>query len=116
ADPDATTKRAQRQYEWRRVPFEKRVALPTQPTERSESEALASGVALEWMCRRIGQALVISVFLMNRREAPSDKRPPDELWLYQPRLELTAAGVDAFLPRARLRTVADSDPDVASAD
>lgn len=116
ADPDATTKRAQKQYEWRRVPFEKRVSVPTQPTERSTNEPLGSGVALEWTCRRIGKALVISVFLMNRREAPADKRPPDELWLYQPQLELTAAGAAAFLPRARLRDAADSDPDVASAD
>jgi hypothetical protein len=115
ADPDATVKRPQKQYEWRRIPFETSVSLATQPTERSETEALAPGVALEWTCRRIGEALVISLFLMNCREAPADKRPPDELWLYQPKLELTGAG-ESFLPRARLRTSADPDPDVASAD
>ncbi len=115
ADPDATVRRPQKQYEWRRIPFEKSVSLPTRPTERSETEPLASGVALEWTCRRIGEALVISLFLMNCRESPADKRPPDELWLYQPRLELTGAG-EPFLPRARLRASADPDPDVASAD
>jgi hypothetical protein len=115
ADPDATVKRPQKQYEWRRIPFEKIVSLPTQPTERSETEPLGPGVALEWTCRRIGEALVISLFLMNCREAAPDKRPPDELWLYQPKLELTGAGAP-FLPRARLRDSADPDPDVASAD
>src|SRR5713226_4785449 len=84
ADPDTTVRRPQKQYEWRRIPFETSVSLPTQPTERSETEPLGPGVALEWTCRRIGEALVISLFLMNCREAAADKRPPDELWLYQP--------------------------------
>lgn len=115
ADPDATAKKPQKQYEWRRIALEKDFSVPARPTEQSQSEPLAPGVALEWTCRPIGASLVLSVFLMNCRESVAGKRPPDELWLYQPKLELGGAGAP-FLPRGRLRDFADPDPDVASAD
>ena len=90
-------------------------AIPSVPTEGSRSEDLGEGISLEWTSRVVGQALVISVFLLNGREAPASKRPPDELWIYQPKLLLRGEGA-AFLPRGRLREVADPDPDIASAD
>jgi len=115
ADPDATVAKPQRQLQWRRTPKSATVIVHVKPTVGSESQSIGDGVTLEWTLRRVGDALVGSFFLANCREAPEGKRPPDELWLYQPRLELRGTGAP-FLPRSRRREHPDPDPDVASAD
>ncbi len=113
-DPDAP-RRGRTQFDWVRTPIEKETLIPATPTDKAESKELADGVWLEWTARRLGDALVISIFLLNSREAPEGKRPSDELWLYQPKLTLHGTGAP-FLPRSRLRQHADPDPDIASAD
>src|SRR5207247_8466586 len=64
---------------------------------------------------RLGSNNVVSVFLVNGRWAPPGRRPPDELWLYQPQLRVRG-GAAPFLARRLDRTEVDPDPDVASAD
>jgi len=100
---------------WQRTDVSKKISISTEPIDGSKSKSLGDHVSVEWLSRRLGDSLVVSVFLLNNRTAPADKRPPDELWLYQPKLELRGDGAP-FQPRARPRTHPDPDPDVASAD
>ncbi|HEX7278336.1 MAG TPA: DISARM system helicase DrmA [Solirubrobacterales bacterium] len=101
--------------EWRRRPVTKTLPIPIEPGAGSRSAPLGEGVTLEWTARVLGSATVVSVFLLNCREVPDEKRPPDDLWLYQPKLLLRAEGA-TFLPKSLPRTHPDPDPDIASAD
>ena len=83
--------------------------------DESRSLEIADGATLEWFVEHIADRTVVSVFLINTRQAPPGKRPPDEAWMYQP--QLTVTGGDAvFEPRRLPRDRPDSDPDIASAD
>jgi hypothetical protein len=100
---------------WQRTDVSRTISIPTKPIDDSESKSLGDDVSIEWMSQRLDDSLVISTFLLNTRAAPAGKRPPDELWLYQPKLALRGEG-SPFRPRAGVRAEPDPDSDVASAD
>ena len=112
-DPDSTATTKHRQYEWVRRPFETSTELSLRDsTGRCE---VSQDVWIEWLVERVGNGRVVSVFLVNARVAPSDRRPQAEDWMYQPELSITGNG-SVFLPRRLPRVNADTDPDIASAD
>jgi Helicase conserved C-terminal domain len=114
-DPDATAKKKRKQYEWRRRQYSVKLALSPIESGRSAPVQIGSGIRVEWIARPVGDKWVISVFLVNDRKAPANKRPPDEMWIYQPQLRVSGTGAP-FLARRIDKTSADPDPDVASAD
>ena len=113
ADPDTTATSKHREFDWVRRPFETSTELPLQ--ERTGRQEVSPDVWLEWLVESVGNGRVVSVFLVNERDAPTDRRPPAEDWLYQPELSITGNG-SIFLPRRLARDQPDTDPDIASAD
>ena len=113
ADPEDTATRQHREHEWARTPLEKSLTIDV--TRSPGSAPISEGVALRWLVEPVAERLIVSVFLVNVRIAPSDKRPPDELWLYQPQLRVVGTG-SPFENRRLPRELPDPDPDVASAD
>jgi hypothetical protein len=114
ADETAGKKRRKR-YEWARTPHTADVRLGALAEGRVPAEEIGDGVQLGRNVRKLGDNLVVSVFLVNVRSAPHGRRPPDEIWLYQPRLAVRGEG-SSFLARSVGRTEIDQDADVASAD
>lgn len=100
--------------EWLRTPRSMTFEVPLD-TYREESTGEERGVQIRYLVRPFNGNRIVSVFLDNLREVPPDKRPPDEDYLYQPRLELTGPGAP-FLPRRLDLDRIDPDPDIASAD
>jgi hypothetical protein len=115
-DADQTAKMSKRkQREWARFPYSVEVPLGSLAEGRGGPEVVGEGVEVGWNVRALRGNRVVSVFLVNTRTAPGGRRPPDEMWLYQP--ELTVRGQGApFLARTVGRTSIDPDADVASAD
>ena len=111
-DPEESARSRRKEYDWVRTP----IRMSTQVRlDESRSLAIAAGATLEWFVEHIADRTVVSVFLVNTRQAPPGKRPPDEAWMYQP--QLTVTGGDAvFEPRRLPRDRPDSDADIASAD
>lgn len=115
ADPDDVVATKTREItEWHRYPRELRASVLLVP-DREESVIEERGVNIRALVRRFGDDRIVSVFLVNAREAPLGKRPPDTDYLYQPRITIEGSGV-RILPRKPVRDVADPDPDIASAD
>ena len=112
-DPESTATTKHRQYEWVRRPFETSTELSLR--ERTGREQASQDVWIEWLVESVGNGRIVSVFLVNERVAPTDRRPPAEDWLYQPELSIRGNG-SIFLPRRLTRDHADTDPDIASAD
>lgn len=112
---DGAGKRQRKGYEWRRAHHECENDLPVRPTDRLERKELSPGVEIHWVARALADAVVFSVFLVNAREAPHDKRPEDTDWVYQPTIEVTTKPA-AIVARDSGATTPDADPDVASAD
>jgi Helicase conserved C-terminal domain len=117
-DPGMPTKK-RKQHQWHRSPHTKSVRIASFNVGREKAESSGNGVEIEWMIRWIGNRAIVSVFLVNDREAPADKRAPDEAWLYQPQLRVSGEGAP-FLARSLDFDAHDarpaSDPDVASAN
>ena len=112
-DPESTATTKHRQYKWVRRPFETSTELSLR--ERTGREQASQDVWIEWLVESVGNGRIVSVFLVNERVAPTDRRPPAEDWLYQPELSIRGNG-SIFLPRRLTRDHADTDPDIASAD
>ena len=112
-DPESTATTKHRQYKWVRRPFETSTELSLR--ERTGREQVSQDVWIEWLVESVGNGRIVSVFLVNERVAPPDRRPPAEDWLYQPELSIRGNG-SIFLPRRLTRDHADTDPDIASAD
>ena len=112
-DPDSTATTKHQQYEWVRRPFETSTELSLM--ERTGRKEVSQDFRIEWLVESVGNRRVVSVFLVNERVAPADRRPPAEDWLYQPEISITGNG-SIFLPRRLPRDNADTDPDIASAD
>ena len=112
-DPEATASTKYKEYDWVRNPFETTTEISLgQRTGRVE---VSENVLIEWLIESVGNGRVVSVFLVNARTSPDDRRPPAEDWLYQPEISVTGDG-PIFLPRRLPRDNADTDPDIASAD
>ena len=111
-DPEESARSRRKEYDWARTP----IRISTQVRlDESRSLEIADGATLEWFVEHIADRTVVSIFLVNTRQAPPGKRPPDEAWMYQP--QLTVTGGDAvFEPRRLPRDRPDSDADIASAD
>ena len=112
-DPATTAISKYKEYEWVRTPLEVTVKLVL--SERVGRDDISDGASIEWLAKSIEGLVVVSVFLVNSRPAPPDRRPPAEDWMYQPELSITGDG-PVFLSRRLPRTVPDIDPDIASAD
>ena len=115
-DADQTAKMSKRkQYEWARFPYSVEVPLGSLAEGRGGPEVVGEGVEVGWNVRTLRGNRVVSVFLVNTRTAPGGRRPPDEMWLYQPGLTVRGQGAP-FLARTVGRTSIDPDADIASAD
>ena len=112
-DPEATATKKRKEYEWVRVPFDETMTIVF--GERTGRVNITPDASIEWLVETIDTRRVASVFLVNTRSAPRDRRPPDEAWMYQPELSVTGNGA-IFMPRRLPREVPDPDPDIASAD
>ena len=112
-DPGATATKMHREYEWVRVPFDVTKQVPL--SQRTGHEDISPGTSVEWLIETLGDLRVISVFLVNTREAPQVRRPSDEDWMFQPELSITGEG-PVFVSRRLPRATPDTDPDIASAD
>ena len=112
-DPAATATSKYKEHKWVRSPIEVNVGLML--SERNGRTEITDGASIEWLAEPIKGLLVVSVFLVNSRPGPLDRRPPAEDWMYQPELSITGDG-PVFLSRRLPRTVPDIDPDIASAD
>ena len=112
-DPDTTATTKHRTYKWRRTAFDETKKLSF--SQRTGNAEVSPGASLEWLIETMEGTRVVSVFLVNTRSAPDERRPPDEDWMYQPELSITGDG-PVFLSRRLHRDDPDTDPDVASAD
>ena len=112
-DPENTATTKHKEYKWIRIPFE--VEREISLSEGTGSEEMSEGVSIEWLAESIEGLLVVSVFLVNSRTAPLDRRPPDEDWMYQPEISISGDG-PVFRSRRLPRAYPDIDPDIASAD
>ena len=100
-------------YGWARIPFNEilRISL----SERTGHYEVSPGTSVEWLVENLGGPRVVTVFLVNTRTAPPEKRPSAEQWMYQPEISVTGEG-PVFISRRLPRANPDTDPDVASAD
>ena len=112
-DPDKTAASKYKEYYWVRIPND--VTTQLDPSKRVGSERITDGSSIEWLAEAIENLVVVSVFLVNSRPAPLDRRPPDEDWMYQPKLSITGDG-PIFKSRRLPRTHPDVEGDIASAD
>lgn len=114
-ETEARKKTPRAQYDWHRTPHSATVEMTSFEEGRSQPISIGDGVHVEWMVRRVAELRVVSVFLVNARQAPAEGRPPDEIWLYQPQLRISGEGAP-FLARRLARDHPHDDPDIASAD
>ena len=112
-DPETTATTKQQTFDWVRNHIEVRTDVSL--SERTGRKTISDGVSIEWLSESFEGFPVVTVFLLNSRSVPRDKRPPDEDWMYQPELSVSGKG-PVFRPRQLPRTVPDIDPDIASAD
>ena len=112
-DPNTTATTKHKTYKWRRTAFDETKKLSF--SQRTGNAEVSPGASLEWLIDTLNGRRVVSVFLVNTRTAPDDRRPADEDWMYQPELSITGDGA-VFLPRRLDRDSSDTDPDIASAD
>ena len=113
ADPETTATTKHKEYRWVRDPFGITRRLPL--SERTGREQIAPGASIEWVIEILGSRRVVSLFLVNTRTAPQERRPTDEAWMYQPEISITGDG-PVFVSRRLPRNSPDTDPDIASAD
>jgi hypothetical protein len=115
-DADETAqKKKRKQYDWLRRPHVVEMPLGLLTEGRAQPVEVSEGVHVGWNVRTLNGNHVVSVFLVNIRSAPAGRRPPDEMWLYQPQLAVRGDGAP-FLARTVGRTSIDPDADIASAD
>jgi hypothetical protein len=115
SEADAATHKKGTRTIWARTHHRETIPLVPLSEGRSTPVFVGVDVKAEWLVRALGEKVVVSVFLTNARTAPRHKRPPDDMWLYQPRLEVRASAPEIEARRIP-KTHADPDPDVASAD
>lgn len=114
-DPDNTADQKKRRVaEWPRMQHAESRDLTVVATDGLQVDDLAPGVQMQWLGRELHRTVVFSVFLVNRREAPVDSRPPDETWIYQPEIRICPTA-PVIVARDGAASV-DPDPDIASAD
>ena len=111
-------KRTRPRRVWPRMPFipaPLQIQLVADGGLKSEPIEGTDGITIEHLARRVGSQLAVSVFLVNRRKHEEQRRPPAELWLFQPAITVRAVdGSAAFLPRELEPSLAYSDSDVES--
>ena len=112
-DPNTTASTKHKTYKWRRTAFNETKEMSF--SQRTGNAEVSPGASLEWLIDNLDGRRVVSVFLVNTRTAPDDRRPADEDWMYQPELSITGDG-PVFFPRRLDRDSPDTDPDIASAD
>jgi len=101
---------------WIRTPRSP-AALPIKLTPgrglRGKELLAGEGVYIEYLCRRVGDLLAVSLFLVNRRGAATDgARPPADRWMFQPTLRVNGQNGEAiFVPREPEPELADTDRD-----
>ena len=95
-DPNTTATTKHKTYKWRRTAFGETKKLSL--SQRTGNAEVSPGASLEWLIDTLNGRRVVSVFLVNTRTAPDDRRPADEDWMYQPELSITGDG-PVFFPR-----------------
>ena len=115
AEPEVAPKRKRKDYDWLRVPHHASVQVDLRTWGRMPPITVGEGVVVDGVVRPAGRNRVVSMFLVNARHGPAGRRPPDEMWLYQPALRITGPAT-RFLARRLERTAPDVDPDIASAE
>ena len=113
ADPEATATTKHKEYRWVRDPLDVKRQLSL--SKRTGREQISPGTSIEWLVENLGGRRVVSVFLVNNRTAPQERRSADDAWMYQPELSISGDG-PVFLSRRLPRCTPDTDPDMASAD
>jgi hypothetical protein len=114
-DPEVTVKKKRADYDWHRTQQKYTVLLEVDHEGRQPGVKIRDDVRLDSMVRFLGNKRVVSVFLVNGRRVAAGRRPPDELWLYQPAIRVRGEGA-IFHARRLERERPDADPDIASAD
>ena len=115
AEPETKPKRQRKDYDWHRVQHRATVDISLSTEGRSPSIAVGDGIHVDAMIRRLDGHTIVSIFLVNGRRGPAGRRPPDEMWIYQPGIRVRGDGA-IFLARRQGKDAADPDPDLASAD
>jgi hypothetical protein len=115
ADPELTVKKKRKDYQWHRTLQRFAVPLAIDREGRQPPVTIRDDIRLDSMVRPLGDKRVVSIFLVNGRRSAAGRRPPDELWLYQPSVRVRGNG-ECFHARQIDRDRPDDDPDIASAD
>jgi len=108
-------RRRRRRTHWRRIackPAPLQVRLLVGAGLQRQVVPDHPGISIESVSRMVGNHIAVSVFLVNRRIAPKDARPPIDLWIFQPELAVrTKAEGGGFLPRELEPSLTHSDRD-----
>jgi hypothetical protein len=113
APPKPTPRRAR--FVWVRSPKnsgEKTIQLKADGGIQSVPAIEGDAIKIEHLCRKVGDRLAVSVFLVNRRVSERDSRPAVDRWIFQPLLVLKFGSSNgAFLPRELEPALTHSDRD-----
>lgn len=113
--PTETPKRSRQRPRWVRAPRNPEPLLIQLKADKGLQKVAivkADGVTVEHLCRRLGDRLAVSVFLVNRRSRGDRVRPPVDQWIFQPILTVRSpSGEPVFMPRDIEPAIANSDRD-----
>lgn len=118
SDDGAEKKKRRPPQRWRRMPATPDAIDIQLAPDAGLKRSRASGddeIWIEHLTRRIGGALAVSVFLVNRRAKPDQGRSPANDWIFQP--QLVVRGVEprpVFLPREHQSISSATDRDLES--
>jgi hypothetical protein len=116
--PDEGGKRKRRPPQrWKRTPVEATEIPVDLKAEKGLQRIRVRGddeIYVEHVTRPIGNAVAVSLFLVNRRERPEQGRPPADTWIFQPALEASCHGDANFLPREPEPLSSATDADMES--
>lgn len=112
--PAKPTRRRAR-FRWFRTPKDsgaKTIELKADAGIQIVSAIDGDRVRIEHLCRKVGDRLAVSVFIVNRRVSKKNTRPTVDRWIFQPSLVVTFPSSTAdFLPRELEPALTHSDKD-----
>lgn len=95
-------------YVWQRIPAGGAVTIPVDvgPIDPIAPDPAQPSVCIRGRMRRLGDEMLVTVFLVNGQRPPQVKGKHDEAWIFQPQLALDAPDRDAVFVRRSCRTPA----------